>query len=314
MITNEGNIRYSGFDSAPKENTASAMVFTYHHKEDKITSFISKPTENNIYPISKGKIPTISDPFPNGKPSTLFRTIGDEIFYAGVYRDTENNEAGVFLGRYDLANNSFSKWTEVPFSEKMLTKIKTNKKGKVKSKTKGDIVIKELLVKDNNDVILLFELENTQTDLVNFGNPNQEESIQIDLDSRDILYFNFNPQTEFTYSGVIKKHQKNGIADQASFVATSIVNTTHILFNSLEGSSSRLMQFSINEDGSEVSEKEVFNPDRKLITPKKITLPSIHFGRSFMATGTSNLLMKEKGELLIEGMDDKRSTLVKIKL
>lgn len=314
IINNEGNLIYTGFESNAKNDMVSAVVFTYDHKKDKVTSFISKSTENKIYSAAKNKNPMFSQ-LDLKNSSTTISTSTDEILYAGVYKDDEGKEKGTFIGRFDLSDFTFSGWQEVAFTEDILTKIKTNKKGKIKSKIKGEIVIKNLLIKDNNEATLLLEVENTEAHMTMFSPfQDKEESISVDLDCRDILYFNFNAQNKLTYSGVIKKHQKKGMTDQASFVATTLENTTHILFNSLDGGASQLMQFSINEDGSKVTEKEVPSPARKYILPKKLGLAGMNFARRMMATGFSSMLLKDKGEILVEGLDGKRSTLVKIKL
>ena len=319
-ISNEGNIVYYGHRKIAKDNKFQGIVLTYHHKEDKITSFVSKSTKNKVFSPAKKGLPGITNLGRIGEQhngSTITSLMGDAVVYAGIYKDAKGKDQGIFYDRFDLKTNTFSGMQEIIFSEDILTKINNGKK---KSKIKGEVAIANLQLKANGDFTVLFEIDNSQANVHsnttfgnNYGFGSTEESLSVDLDSRDILYYNFNPDSKLTYSGVIKKHQKKGMLNQTSFVAATVDNTVHVFFNSLKRGSSKIMKYSINADGSAVKEQEVISPPKMYLAPNRIDLAGNNFVRSMSGIGASYHRLT-KDEILVEGLDGKRSTIVKIKL
>ena len=243
---------------------------------------------------------------PRRSGSTRYKVTDEAFLYGGIYKDSKGKkEEGVFFGRFDFATNTFSKLQEIPFDGEMLSKISKQKSGKIK----GQINIKNLLLKSNKDVILLFELNNSKSGMRTIPDNNQRNESQwvTDNNNLDILYYNFNSQNELTYSGNIEKHQKKDVAAD-SFLAASIENTTYILFNSLDGDA-KIMKYDISKDGT-VTENVVNSSGKKYISPgNQNSNIFINLGKQ----GLSHLITNND-EILLEGRDGKHPTLVKIKL
>ncbi len=292
IINDNGDLRYIGYNGRSTKKPFIANLLTYDHASDKIESFISKPTKNIVFDRAEKAITS-------GKPgrkeeSVKYHFRNEQAVYAGIYKDQKGErDLGIFVGKFDIADGSFTDFQEVPFSEEILAKIKGDGK-----KIKGQILISELLVKDNGDVTLLLELEKNKSGMqMNFNpNGNTENYFQVNVDKKDIIYYNFNSENELTYSGVIKKNQNKDPISASSFFATTIDNITYIIFNSLDRKNSSILRYSISEDGSSIEEEEISGPSNKYILP------------------TKNFVKKDTKEIILKGLDGQKPTLVKIQL
>lgn len=314
VVTNEGDLRYGGYHEESQDYNFVPFTLEYKRKTDEISNFIFSGTTNRVFNPSIKKKASVFSFGPVRRHGSIIQKIaGDEFIYAGTYKDSDGkNEKGIFFGRFNFRTNTFNDFQEIPFSQKMLTDIPTKKNGKLK----GNISLKDMLVKADKDIMLLFELNNTKIGLKTSpttfqsglsGQTTFETRWEVDIDNRDILYYNFNSQNELTYSGNIKKHQKKGKGSD-SFLATTIDNKTYILFNSLSSRESELMKYTINQDGS-ISEKEVLRSAKKYISPTNQPYIGFDLGNN----GLPHLIIN-KNEILINALDGKRATLVKVKL
>lgn len=320
-IQDDGNIIFSGYADPTNNEIFKPFVFFYDNSTDKISGYLSEGTKNivntkdkKLYTLNKKKHSESKNPI------TQLKTTKDQIIYAGLYKDKKGG--GVFIGRFDLNKKVFIPFQEIAFNEELLTKIKTNNKGKVKSKLNGNLLLQDVLIKKNYDVTILFEIDGTDIQSMSIPGlpssfsqlPQKKEYTEIGLDCRDILYFNFDNNNSLTYSGIIKKHQKKGNIKAASFISTTKENDTYILFNELNNSKgSSILSYCIKEDGSKTKMNLVLdNSKKQFIAPKKIDLYGINPWRSVWGAGLSFFLTKNEGELLMEGIDNKKSTLIKI--
>lgn len=314
LVLDEGDIQYLGYNDHPKGDKFEAFVLTYNRTEDKIFSFISKPTKNKVFSSTKDlSSPLMYNNFVNANRSVLYGLAENQIIYAGIYKNKEDKEEGVFIGRFDYANNTFQPFQEIPFSQDMMAKIRTKNNSKKDKKFKAKVLLKELIFKKNKDVIILAEVDGTKSNIMtSFDDGEFNDRLKTDLEVKEILYFNFNPQNELSFSGLIDKHQRKGEKEQASFVAVVVENTTHILFNVMDKIKSSIVSYSINEDGEDIKEREIHGPSKKLLRPNRVGLSGAFFIGNIEASRFSNLT--NKGEILLKGIDGERSTIVKIKL
>ncbi len=315
-VTNNGDIIYA-IDQIAAADRLQMYVFRYHHQTKDFSNVAASRTNRKAFIKDKNAKDFFGKPENAPKvSSSLYKATDDQILYAGIYYDVNDQEKGIFIGGFNFNNNTLFSFREIPFPEAVLTKIKTDKKGTLRSELNGSLRIEDILVKANGDKMVLLEMTNTviKTIVKTKQSGAIEEGVGVDLNSGDILYLNFSPKNELTFSGVVKKNQQRGLVEAASFVATTVDNTTHILFNSLEKKSSKILQYTISEDGSTVEELEIESNPNQYLTPKKLDTGFSAIRRNVMNIGPAYLLLKEQQAILVEAMDGQKSTLVKIKL
>jgi hypothetical protein len=235
------------------------------------------------------------------------------ITVAGIYGDSKGG--GVFSVQYDFRNDKIIPLQSYPIPADLSDKISAGSfKGK---EIKGTVALQDVLAKENGDVMVLLELDNTkiQTGMLMESGTDYSLGSTMDAECLDILYFNIGKNNSITYYGNIPKHQEVGGMEQLSFIPACVGNDVYVVYNSLaKKDDHELVSVKISPDGT-TEKKTLAKLDKKKdsILPNKLSW-GIGFGFEWTRKlyGDTKPVQISGNEVLVRAIKDKGSSLMKV--
>ncbi len=229
---------------------------------------------------------------------------------AGLYGDPKGG--GVFCVQYDFKNDKVIPLQKYPFPSDLSQRISTDSyKGK---EIKGSVLLQDVLPKENGDVMLLLELDNSRI-TVHRGLTEPDHPIHR-IHCFDIIYLNIGQDNGFKYYGNIPKRQEYGSMEEISFVPVCVGNNVHLIYNSLtKKSGNHLVDAKINENGL-VEQKKLMkmkSPNNTILPNKLGWLDNFFFeGTLDRKQGFRKPVQVSENAVLVRAIKNNRSTLLKI--